>query len=130
VEQPPLLLMAEDESLIAITLQDALEDAGFGVHHVIAGPDAIQALDQKRLGFAGVITDIKLGGAVDGWAVARRARELMPHVPVVYMSGDSAHEHTVQGVPDSMMLQKPFASTQLVIAISTLLNAAPQHRPD
>jgi CheY-like chemotaxis protein len=130
VEQPPLLLLVEDESLIAITLQDALEDAGFGVHHVVAGPDATEALKSQHLGLAGVITDIRLGGAVNGWGVARHARELMPYIPVIYMSGDSAHEHTAQGVPDSVMLQKPFAPTQLVVAISTLLNAALPQGPD
>jgi CheY-like chemotaxis protein len=110
VEQPPLLLLVEDESLIAITLQDALRS--------------------QHLGLAGVITDIRLGGAVNGWGVARHARELMPYIPVIYMSGDSAHEHTAQGVPDSVMLQKPFAPTQLVVAISTLLNAALPQGPD
>jgi hypothetical protein len=45
------------------------------------------------------------------------------------MSGDSAHEHTVQGVPDSVMLQKPFAPAQLITAIATLLNAVPPQQP-
>ena len=70
-------------------------------------------------------TDIKLQGAVDGWAIARKAREMLPHIPVVYMSGDSAHEHTSLGVPDSIMIQKPFATAQIITAISTLLNAVP-----
>lgn len=129
MERSILILLAEDEALIAVALQDALEEAGFGVHHVAVGSDAIEVLDEKHSEVSGVITDIRLEGPVDGWAIGRHARELTPHIPVVYMSGDSAHEHTAQGVPDSLMLQKPFAPVQVVTAISTLLNAMPPQPP-
>lgn len=120
-----LILLAEDEALIAFNLQEALEDGGFTVRHVETGEAAFAVLDGAELKVQGVITDIQLGGNVDGWAVARHAREIFPHCPVVYMSGDSAHEHTVLGVPDSVMLQKPFAPAQVIAAIATLLNATP-----
>ena len=126
MEQSILILLAEDEALIAFSLQDALEEAAFAIRHVSTGDEAIQALDDGHAGFSGLITDIGLGNGVDGWAVARHARELTSNLPIVYMSGDSSHEHTVQGVPESVMLQKPFAPAQLIIAISTLLNAMPQ----
>ena len=125
MEASLLILLAEDEALIAMTLEDALEDAGFAVHHVMAGEDALEALERHGPAISGVITDIKLQGGVDGWAIARRAREMHPHIPIVYMSGDSAHEHTVLGVPDSVMIQKPFAPSQIITAISALLNAVP-----
>ncbi|HEV2567087.1 response regulator transcription factor [Sphingomonas sp.] len=119
------ILLVEDESLIALNLQEALEEAGFAVCHVPDGECAFAAIDACEANVAGVITDIQLGGDVDGWAVARHARELIPHVPVIYVSGDSAHQHTVSGVPNSIMVQKPFASVQIITAISTLLNAFP-----
>ena len=127
--QTSLILLAEDEALIALAVQDALEAAGFAVLHVFGGSDALAALNDKSSEFAGVITDVKFGETVDGWTVSRRARELLPSIPIVYISGDSAHEHTSMGVPDSVMLQKPFAAAQLVTAISTLLNAVPPPQP-
>jgi DNA-binding response OmpR family regulator len=123
------ILFAEDEPLIALSLQDALEQAGFRVDHVVAGADALAALETHQADLSGLITDIRLGGDVNGWVIARAARELVPHLPVVYISGDSAHEHTAHGVPDSVMLQKPFAAAQLVTAIATLLNAVPPTQP-
>jgi DNA-binding response OmpR family regulator len=72
----------------------------------------------------GLITDINLGKGPDGWDVARHARELIPALPVVYMSGASAHEWTSHGVPHSVFIAKPFAPAQVVTAISTLLNAS------
>ena len=58
----------------------------------------------------------------DGWKIACEARELFPEIVVVYASGDSASDWSAMGVPDSIMLQKPFAEAQLITAVSTLLN--------
>ena len=124
-----LILLAEDEVLIAMTLRDALEEACFAVHHVSDAEQAIQTLEARHSELSGVITDINFGPRLDGWAVGRRARELVPQFPVVYISGDSAHEHTANGVPESIMLQKPFAPAQMVTGLSTLLNALPPQPP-
>jgi hypothetical protein len=40
------------------------------------------------------------------------------------MSGDSIHEWSAEGVPESIMLQKPFALAQLIAAVTSLMNAA------
>ena len=71
-----------------------------------------------------LVTDINLGsGKLDGWNVARCAREIDPDFPVVYMTGDSADEWASKGVPNSILITKPFAPAQLVTAISQLLNS-------
>lgn len=59
---------------------------------------------------------------VDGWEVAHVARELNPSIPVTYLSGDSAVEWSANGVPNSLMLQKPFAMAQLITGVTTLMN--------
>ncbi|WP_199192996.1 response regulator [Allosphingosinicella deserti] len=120
------LLLAEDEPLVAMILQDTLEEVGFSVHHALAAAEAIAALDSDHAELSGLITDIRLGGGADGWAVARHARARMPTLPILYISGDNAHDHKLKGVPDSIMLQKPFASSQLIAALSTLLNQRQQ----
>jgi DNA-binding response OmpR family regulator len=90
--------------------------------------DLLEAsFDADAARFRAVITDIRLGAGPDGWAVARRARELVPTMPVVYMSGDSSHEWSSKGVPNSLMVAKPFAPAQIITAVSTLLNAADTH---
>lgn len=57
--------------------------------------------------------------------MARRAREIDPAFPVVYMSGASAEDWASKGVPNSIMLVKPFAPAQLVNAVAQLLNGGP-----
>jgi hypothetical protein len=69
------------------------------------------------------VTDVNLGPAPNGWEIGRRARELNPRMPVVYMTGDSGDQWDVQGVPDSLMIQKPLAPSQVVSAVSSLLAA-------
>ncbi|MFD1254622.1 response regulator [Devosia equisanguinis] len=118
----PLLLVVEDEVLLHLALEDDLIGAGYKVLLVANGQAAIAELDKGADRFKALVTDIRLGKGPNGWEIAHRARELVPSLPVVYMSGDSASEWSVNGVPKSIMLSKPFAMAQLVIAVSQLIN--------
>lgn len=117
-----LLLLVEDETLIRMNLEEELADAGFALVVVKDGRQALAEIEADVARFRGVVTDIRLGRGPSGWDVARRARELMPEMPVVYTSGDSAHEWTAQGVPNSVMVTKPFVTAQIITAVSNLLN--------
>lgn len=74
-----------------------------------------------------MITDVNLGCRRTGWDVARRARELCPMIPVVYVTGDSERDWAAQGVPFSALLAKPFAPAQVVVALATLINKPRSH---
>jgi DNA-binding response OmpR family regulator len=124
-----LLLLVEDDELVHPSLEDALTDGGFEVKLAKNGTEGLALLEGLKGDLRGVITDVNLGEGPDGWGVARHARELIPRIPVVYMSGAGGHEWTSHGVPNSVFLAKPFALAQIVTAISTLINAvdsAPQ----
>jgi CheY-like chemotaxis protein len=124
VQISTLLLYVEDEVLIQDVVETALQDGGFKVETVMTGDEAVAVLEARASDFTALITDINLPAGPDGWDVARRARELAPNIPVIYVTGDSAHEWTAKGVPDSLMLTKPFAPAQIVVAVSSLINAA------
>jgi DNA-binding response OmpR family regulator len=119
-----LLLLVEDEALIRLHLEEELRDAGFELVIATDGAQAMTEIETDAARFRGVVTDIRLGAGPNGWEIARRARELVAGIPVVYMSGDSAHEWGAQGVPESVMVAKPFVTVQVITAISTLLNEA------
>jgi DNA-binding response OmpR family regulator len=120
----PILLLVEDDAGIQPILEDALAEAGFEVVTADSGTAAITELDANGSRFAAVITDIRLGKGPSGWEVGHRAREIVSGIPVIYISGDSAHEWSANGVPESIMLQKPFVIAQLITAVTTLLNNA------
>ena len=119
-----ILLLVEDDDVIQNVLNDALSEAGFDVVVASNGTKAIAELNADGERFKGLITDIRLGVGPKGWDVGRRAREIVPGMPVIYMSGNSADEWSANGVPESIMLQKPFVMAQLITAITTLLNQA------
>lgn len=119
-----IILLVEDEHLIGVDLAEALREGGYSVQHVTTGAEAVATLENGDAAICGIVTDVRLGPGPDGWEVARRARELQPRLPIVYITGDSAHEHTAQGVPESILVQKPFAVAQVATAISMLLTAA------
>jgi len=116
------ILVIEDEDATQEIIEEALTDAGF--HPVIAasGEEAVTLLQAEKGKYRALVTDITLRGTLNGWEVARRARTTNPEFPVVYISGASGGDWSSKGVPNSIMLQKPFAPAQLVTAISQLLN--------
>ena len=124
MDDVPFVLVTEDDELIQGILVDALTEAGFEPIVASSGENAVELLDASHSKYRALVTDINLGrGKMDGWEVARRAREIDPAFPVVYVSGDSAEDWGSKGVPNSIMLAKPFAPAQLVTAVSQLLNA-------
>jgi len=116
------ILVVEDDQLVQATVEDALSDGGFESSLTASGEEAIGLLQGGKSQFRAVVTDIILLGKFDGWEVARTAREIDPTMPVIYMTGSHAEDWASKGVPNSIMLAKPFAPAQLVTAISNLLN--------
>ncbi len=119
----PTILLVEDEPLIRTSISIALEEAGYGLLESDNGATAIAAIDDNDA-LRGIITDIRLGSGPNGWEVARHARHRFPKLAVVYMTGDSAADWAAEGVPNSVLVQKPFAFGQVVTAVLSLLNIA------
>ena len=116
------ILVVEDEALIRMMLVESLEAGGFSVGGSEDGTAAILYIDASSE-LHGLATDIRLGDGPCGWEVARHARQKYPAIAVVYMTGDSAADWSANGVPDSVLLQKPFAEAQLLTALATLMMA-------
>jgi DNA-binding response OmpR family regulator len=121
VPELPLILLVEDEYLLMADVEEALTGAGFAVHAVATGEEALTLFINERT-YKALITDIHLRGRLNGWDVARRIREKEPSFPVVYVTGAAAEEWPAQGVPNSILVAKPCAPAQLITAVSNLLN--------
>jgi CheY-like chemotaxis protein len=121
-----VILIVEDDQAIQSVIEEALSDGGFEIAIAASGEQAVELLSAASQQFRAVVTDINLGrDRMDGWDVARHARESKPDMAIVYMTGDSADEWASKGVPNSVLLTKPFAPVQLVTAVAQLLNAGP-----
>ena len=119
----PVILVIEVDDAIQTIVEDALSEGGFEAAIAASGEEAVTLLKGQKGQYRALVTDISLRGSMEGWEVAQHAREIEPDFPVVYMSGKSAGEWTVKGVPNSIMLAKPFAPAQLVTAVANLLNS-------
>jgi len=112
------VLLADDEVTIAVTLSDALEDAG---HEVFVATDTDSAL--RLLAEASpeaVLTDIRMPGA-GGMAVLAKSIELDPKRPVIIMTGFASLEQAQEAVElgASLFVQKPFRNEALVSMVET-----------
>jgi DNA-binding response OmpR family regulator len=119
------VLVVEDDQLIQAFVEEALTDGGFESSIAASGEEAIALLQGDKSKIRALVTDINLLGRTDGWEVARAAREIDPATPVIYMTGTYGEEWASKGVPNSVLLTKPFAPAQIVTALSQLLNASP-----
>jgi len=123
LEELPIILVVEDDDAVQGLVEEALVDGGFQPAIAASGEEAVTLLMGRLTKYRALVTDVNLLGTMDGWEVAKRAREIDPEFPVVYMTGARADDYGSQGVPNSILLTKPFAPAQLVTAVAQLLNA-------
>jgi CheY-like chemotaxis protein len=123
MDEMPIILLVEDEPALQEFVRDALGEAGYELTAFESAEKALEFLQNGSPHYRALVTDIQVKGQMTGWDLARKVRETNPACPVVYMTGAAADQWPSQGVPDSILLQKPFAPAQLVTAVSQLLNA-------
>ena len=120
--QVPMVLVVEDDFQLQEMIEETLAEAGFEPAIAGSGEEAVTLLQGAAADYRALVADISLRGSMNGWEVARQAREATPDFPIVYITGGAAQDWSSQGVPNSILLEKPFAPAQLVTAISQLLN--------
>jgi DNA-binding response OmpR family regulator len=129
VSELPLILVVEDEYALQGVVEDALIEGGFEAEILSSGEEALTLFKGRIKEYRALVTDVNLKGHLNGWDVARQIREINPACPVIYMTGAAADKWAFHGVPNSILLEKPFAAAQLLTALSNLLNAAPPMAP-
>lgn len=122
MEDSIVILVVEDDQLVRTVVEETLDGGGFKPVMAASGEEAVTLLQGQNT-YRALVTDINLLGRIDGWEVAKRAREIDPAFPIIFMTGAAAEQWTSHGVPNSILLTKPFAPAQLVTAVSNLLNA-------
>jgi CheY-like chemotaxis protein len=85
-------MVVEDDQLIQSLIEDALSAGGFEPAISTSGEEAVTLIRGNRNHYRALVTDINLQGTMDGWEVARQAREIDPAFPIVYMTGAAADQ--------------------------------------
>ena len=105
--EPIRVLLVEDEFLIREWVAESLSEQGFAVHVASNAIEALRYLATEPVDV--LFTDINLPGGMDGAALARRARALLPDLPVVYASARANLLDPTLRVPGSIFVPKPYA---------------------
>ena len=117
------ILYVEDNPLVAATLKEMLETAGYRVAHLTDGLAALHEIESQTH-YDLLLLDNELP-RLDGWQLIKHARTLphRQHTPIILMS---ARDHTAlaQQIGADAFLQKPEGIPRLVAMITALLNRA------
>lgn len=116
--KPPILLI-EDESSVIAFLRAALERRGYAVADARSGEEGLKQLSRGR--YAGVISDIRMPGAVNGAEVHEWIRKNRPELKsrIILISGDTANSETQTFLAKSgtPCIEKPFRVQQLIAIV-------------
>jgi two-component system, response regulator PdtaR len=124
VRVPIRILLVEDEFLIAEWVAESLSEQGFAVHAASNARDALQHLAAAPVDI--LFTDINLADGMDGTALARRAREILPKLPIVYASA-RLKAGSEERVPGALFVPKPYepcAVGRLIVSLVDSANAS------
>ena len=105
----PILLIEDEPSVIAF-LRAALERRGYAVVHACSGEEGLKQLTKGR--YTGVISDIRMPGAVNGAEVHEWIQKNRPELKsrIILISGDTANSETQRFLAQSgtPCIEKPF----------------------
>jgi two-component system, response regulator PdtaR len=115
------VLIVEDEWLVAMDIESALEEAGFEVVGIARSADeAVRLAEQHRPDLA--LMDIRISGARDGIDAALEINRRFGLRPIfVSAFGDPATRERAQGAQPLGWVPKPFSSRQLIATITEAL---------
>ncbi len=115
-EQPPHVLLVDDDAAVLGMVSDALSHFGIQVHAFSEGGPALALLeDPASPPIDMVITDINMDG-MDGFDVVLRVKDIQANLPVVLMTGQASLEYAVRAMRmgAANLFQKPLALKELV----------------
>jgi len=119
----PSILIVEDDSLIALHLQELLQNAGYDVPDPVAsGEEAIEYVRTSPLPDL-ILMDITLDGKLNGIETARQI-EKISDIPVIFLSAHSDME-LLAGEGNSAptgFIAKPFIGVDILQKVEKMLH--------
>jgi two-component system copper resistance phosphate regulon response regulator CusR len=123
------ILIVEDEPKTGDYLRQGLAEAGFVVDLARDGHDGLHLAQTGDYDL--VILDVMLPG-LDGWGVLRELRRAGREMPVLFLTARDQVEDRVRGLELGAddYLVKPFAFSELLARVRTLLRRGRSKEPD
>ena len=122
------VLVAEDEPKTGLYLHKGLTEAGLMVDLASDGNQALSLILSEHYDL--LILDVMMPG-LDGWELLHRVRAAGQHQPVLFLTARDRIEDRVKGLElgaDDYLI-KPFAFSELLARVRTLLRRSGQNPP-
>ncbi|WP_313606641.1 PAS domain-containing protein [Rhizobium sp.] len=120
---PETILVAEDDEGVRATVVEMLQELGY---RVLKAPDASAALTILESGMPidMLFTDVVMPGPLKSAELARKAKERLPNIAVLFTSGytENSIVHGGRLDPGVQLLSKPYTREALARKIRHLLN--------
>ena len=117
--RPAAILVIEDEPSVSAFVKAALERRGYTVVEASSGAAGLEKLASGS--FAGVISDIRMPGSINGADVHDWIRKNRPELSnrIILISGDTANSETQSLLASSPTpcLEKPFRVQKLISTV-------------
>ena len=120
-----LVIVAEDEPVVANMCRRMLEKHGYRVEVAADGVEALALFGDHRASVRAVITDMAMP-RMDGIGLVRAIRQLDPKVPIVIASGwaDETQSDALKEFESVSLLDKPYSRSTLLEALKMCLGPA------
>jgi DNA-binding response OmpR family regulator len=114
------ILLVEDDASMGYLLTTLLTEEGFSVKHCVDGESGLQAY--KPDSFDLCILDVMMP-RMDGFALARKLREIDPHVKFLFLTARSLKEDLLHGfsLGAEDYIRKPFDKDELMCRIQVMM---------
>lgn len=123
--QPPKVLVADDDALYRMIFEEVLEEMGCAHKIVDGGSQAIMELIAAPHAYHCVVLDIYME-RLDGVETGHVVRRLNRDIPIIMITGDQKKEteEKARCVGLSEYLIKPLSHEQIITAVSRALEPA------
>jgi len=124
------ILILEDETILAISMQEFLEDSGYEVIHHTNSEQAFDAIYEKP--FDLLLLDVKVTGEQNGFELLASLRQAHISTPAIFITSLNDIEHLTQGYAcgGCDYIRKPFDLAELKLRVEQVIKLHCFHSSD
>jgi CheY-like chemotaxis protein len=116
---PSTILVVEPDILVRMVIASYLRDCGYKVLEGVSAADALAVLGSGQQ-IDAVLSEVRLRGKVNGFGLARMARERYPDTDVILTSGITRAADKARNLCEEGPLEKPYEPQEVVRRINLL----------
>ena len=115
------VLVVDDDLMVRRLMADCLHEAGYHVREAGNAADAMASIEHDD-SLELVVTDVRMPGEMDGFALSHWLKQRLPATKVLVVSGYAGRDPAHGPVWDAF-LAKPFTARALELAVCSVMGS-------